>query len=216
MFSSRKIILIIILLVTMCITAYVIVVVIPTRLAEKSYEGARLIGADIAKIFSFTPEVTVKNTVVLQQQTPVLELATISQQFQHKYEWTNTWLGSTKKITITGGFQTKAGYDLKKRFSIQIDDDKAIIRLPNPQLLSIQAMDNVTFMDEHGVWNWVNMDDRAKAMNAFNADARQYAQQAKFVAQAKESMEKQLREIMKLHGKEVEIRYVDEVRIEKL
>ncbi|HTE34018.1 MAG TPA: DUF4230 domain-containing protein, partial [Chryseolinea sp.] len=106
--------------------------------------------------------------------------------------------------------------DLKKRFSIQIDDDKAIIRLPNPQLLSIQAMDNVTFMDEQGVWNWVNMDDRAKAMNAFNADARQYAQQAKFVAQAKDSMEKQLREIMKLHGKEVEIRYVDEVRIEKL
>lgn len=213
MFSSRKIILLIILLITVSISAYVVIVVIPSRLAEKSYEGAKQIGRDISKIFSVTPEITVNNTVVLQQQTPVMELATLSQKFQHQYEWTNTWLGSTKKIMITGGFEAKAGYDLHKRFSIDINDDKAIVTLPPPQLLSIQPMDNMTFKGENGVWNWVNMEDRTKAINAFTSDARKYSQQATFITQAQQAMEKQLREIMATHGKDVEIRYADEVRL---
>lgn len=214
MFSSRKIILLIILLITVSISAYIVIVVIPSRLAEKSYEGAKQIGRDISKIFSVTPEITVNNTVVLQQQTPIMELATLSQKFQHQYEWTNTWLGSTKKIMITGGFEAKAGYDLRKRFSIDINEDKAVVTLPPPQLLSIQSMDNMTFKDENGVWNWVNMEDRAKAINAFTLDARKYSQQATFITQAQQAMEKQLREIMATHGKEVEIRYADEVRLE--
>ncbi len=213
MFSSGRIILTIILLIAFSLTAYFIVVVIPSRLAEKTYDGARQIGRDIAKVFSITPKITVNNTVVLEQQTPILELATLSQQFQHSYEWTNRWMGSTKKITIHGGFVAKAGYDLKERFSIEINDVKAIVTLPAPQLLSIQGLDNMTFRDEHGVWNWINMEDRARAINAFNADARKFAQQGKYIGQAKESLEKQLRKILSSHGKEMEIRYVNRQRI---
>ncbi|MEJ1239184.1 DUF4230 domain-containing protein [Chryseolinea sp. T2] len=207
MFSNRKIVLLILLVVTATIGAYWIVVVIPTRLAEKTYEGAKQIGRDFAKVFSFTPEVTVNNTVVLLQQSPVLELATLSQKFEHHYDWTNTWLGSTKKIGIKGGFEAKVGFDLRKKFSIQINDDKAIVYLPPPQLLSIQPLDNVTFTDESGVWNWVSMEDRSKAMNAFTADARKYAAGAGFTDAARESMVKQLTEILASHGKTVEVRY---------
>jgi flagellar basal body-associated protein FliL len=62
MFGRAKLILIIILLITVCVTAYVLVVVIPTQLAQKSYEGARQIGHDISEAFQFTPEITVNNT----------------------------------------------------------------------------------------------------------------------------------------------------------
>ncbi len=213
MFSSRKIVLLIVLLITISIAAYVIIVVIPTRLAEKSYAGAKEIGRDISNLFSFTPEITVNNTVVLQQQTPILELATLSQKFHHKYEWTNTWLRSTKKITIEGGFEAKAGYDLHKRFAIDIQGDKAIITMPQPTLLSIQPMENMTFRDENGVWNWVNMDDRSKAVNAFNADARRFAMEGDFILQSRETLEKKLREILQGHGKTVEIQYEDTPRI---
>jgi hypothetical protein len=207
MFSNRKIVLIIILIITFTVAAYWIVVVIPGRLAEKTYEGAKQIGRDFARAFSFTPEVTVNNTVVLLQQSPVLELATVSQKFQHHYDWTNTWLGSTKKISIKGGFEAKVGFDLRKKFTIEINDDKAIVYLPPPELLSIQPLDDVTFRDESGVWNWVNMDDRSKAMNAFTGDARKYAARAGFVEAARESMVKQLTEILKSHGKTVEFRF---------
>ncbi len=207
MFSNRKIILIILLIITATTAAYWMVVVIPARLAEKSYEGAKQIGRDISKVFSVTPEITVNNTIVLEQQSPVMELATLSQTFRHQYDWTNTWMGSTKKITITGGFEAKAGFDLNKKFSIQITDDRAVVHLPAPQLLSIQPLDNVTFRDESGVWNWVSTDDRSKAMNAFTADARKYAMQAGFVEEARESMVKQLTQILAAHGKTVEIVY---------
>ncbi len=213
MFGNRKLILIIILLITLSITAYVIVVVVPSHLAERSYEGARQIGRDISKAFQFTPEITVNNTVVLQQQAPILELATLSQSFQHQYEWTNTRLGSTKKIKITGVFEAKAGFDLNKKFSIEINDDVATVTLPKPTLLSIESLQGVKFEDENGYWNWVNMDDRSKAMNAFTLDARRYAEQAQFVDDAQQFVEKKLTEILLLHGKQVEIRYVEGERI---
>ena len=167
MFGRAKLILIIILLFAVCVTAYVIVVVIPTQLAQRSYEGAKQIGHDISEAFQFTPEITVNNTVVLQQQTPILELATLSQNFRHEYEWTNTRLGSTKKINIKGSFEAKAGFDLNKRFALEITDDKALVFLPKPQLLSIESLNDTKFEDEDGYWNWVNMDDRSMAINAF-------------------------------------------------
>jgi len=207
MFSNKKIFLVIILLAMVSFTAYVIVVVIPARLAEKSYDGAKQIGRDIAKAFQFTPEITVNNTVVLQQQTPILELATIKQQFQHQYSWTNTWAGSTKKIDIQGVFESKAGFDLNKKFSIHINNDKAIVILPPPQVLSVELIGDIKFNDEHGVWNWVNEQDRAHAIEAFQRDARKFAAQANFIQQAKVTMEEKLRSILKSHGKEMAIRF---------
>jgi len=213
MFSNRKIILIIVLLITLSITAYVLIVYIPTKVAQRSYEGAKQIGRDFKEAFQFTPEVTVNNTVVLQQQTPILELATISQKFQHQYIWNSTWLKSTKKITVTGTFEAKAGFDLNQKFSIRINDDKAIVTLPHPQLLSIESLGDVKSEDENGLWNWVSPEDRSNAMNAFITDARRYAEQAEFVKQAQQSFEAKIKEIMKLHGKEVTIEYTDTEKI---
>jgi hypothetical protein len=209
MFRSNRITAIIILIIVACISAYIIAVVIPTTLARRSYEGAKQIGDDIRKAFQFTPEITINNTIVLQQQTSILELAVLSQTFKHEYEWMNTWVGSTKKIRITGTFDAKAGFDLQKKLSISINEDRAIVTLPQPQLLSIEPKGDLKFEDENGIWNWVNQDDRAKAVNAFNMDARKFAQQALFVSAAKAKAEEQLRKILKAHGKEVEFSYTE-------
>lgn len=215
MFSNRKIILFIILLITLSVSIYVVVVVVPAKVAKQTYEGAKKIGQDIRNAFQFTPEIIVNNTVILQQQVAVLELATVSQKFQHQYEWKNTWMGSTKKISIKGTFEAKAGFDLKKKFSIRINENKAVVTLPTPQILSVEPQADITFHDEQGVWNWVDATDRSKAVNAFQTDARTYAAQATFIEQAKLNMQEKLREIFKLHGKEVEIRFDGETFIEK-
>jgi hypothetical protein len=207
MFSSRKLILVIVLLFALSAAAYVIVVVIPTKLAERSYEGAKKIGRDISKAFQFTPQITVKSTVVLMQQTPILELATVSQKFQHQYDWTNTWLGSTKKIKISGTFEAKAGFNLKEKFSIDIIENRAFVTLPPAQILSVELIGDVKFQDEYGVWNWIDMEDRAKAVNSFQQDARKYAERAEFIQQAELNLTKELRQILALHGKEMEISF---------
>jgi hypothetical protein len=216
MFTNRKLFLITVFLIVLSLTAYLLLIYIPARVAQQTYDGAKQIGRDIADAFKITPEITVNNTVVLQQQTPILELATVSQKFRHHYDWTNTWLGSTKKINIQGTFEAKAGFDLNEKFSVDISADRAIVTLPQPKLLSLEPSGDVQFMDENGVWNWVDAADRSRAMNAFTRDARRYAQEGKFVAQAKTEMEKKLREIFLHHDMQVEFRYSGGQRLSPL
>jgi hypothetical protein len=210
MFSPRKIILLIILLITVSISAYVIVVVIPARLAAKSYEGAKQIGRDISQVFQFTPEIKINNTIVLQQQTPILELATVSQKFQHHYEWINTRLYSTKKISIAGTFEAKAGFDLQEKFIIDMNDNTATITIPHAEILSTELLGDVKFQDEHGVWNWIDHEDREAALDAFQHDARKYAAEAEFIEQAEVNIERDLRQILESHGKKMVIQFNDE------
>ncbi|HNV30577.1 MAG TPA: DUF4230 domain-containing protein [Cyclobacteriaceae bacterium] len=204
---SRNLKLLIGLIIVATIAFYVMLVIIPTQLAERGYEAARTLGEDFKKAFQFTPEITVNNTVVLNQQAPILELAVLTQNFEHRYTWTNTWLNSTKQIFISGTFEAKAGFDLNQKFSIVLNDDKAIVNLPEPQILSIESKGDITYRDENGIWNWINTDDRTKATNAFIQDARTYATHAEFVKDAKEHMEKRLRSLLQPYAKEVVIEY---------
>jgi hypothetical protein len=107
---SRNLKLLIAFIIAATLGAYVLLVVVPTQLAKRSYEAAKALGEDFKNAFQFTPEITVNNTIVLNQQTPVLELAVLSQNFEHRYTWTNTWLKSTKQIFIAGTFQAKSGF----------------------------------------------------------------------------------------------------------
>lgn len=204
---SRNLKLIIALLIAGTIASYVILVVIPTQLAERGYQAAKTLGEDFKKAFQFTPEITVNNTVVLNQQTPVLEMAVLAQNFEHRYSWTNTWLNSTKQIFISGTFEAKAGFDLNQKFSITLKDDQAIVKLPEPQILSVESNGDITYRDENGVWNWINEDDRTRATNAFIKDARKYASQARFVQDAKEQIEKRLQVLLQSYAKEVAVEY---------
>ncbi len=204
---SRNLKLIIVLLVVGTMASYILLVVIPTKMVERSYQAARTLGEDFKKAFQFTPEITVNNTVVLNQQTPILEMAVLAQNFEHRYSWTNTWLNSTKQIFISGTFEAKAGFDLNQKFLIELKDDKAIVKLPEPEILSVESQGDITYRDENGVWNWINTDDRTRATNAFIKDARTYASQAEFVKDAKEQMEKRLRLLLQPYAKEVVIEY---------
>lgn len=209
---SRNLKLLIAFVLVGTLAVYVVFVTIPTQLTRRSYEAAKMLGEDFRKAFQFTPEITVEQTVVLNQQTPVLELAVLAQNFEHRFIWTNTWLNSTKQIFITGTFQAKAGFDLHKKFSIRLTDDKAYVTLPEPVLLSIESRGDITYRDENGIWNWVDTDDRTNATNAFIKDARKFAAQAAFVKDAQTKMEGQVKELLKPYAKEVIIQYSQELK----
>jgi len=215
MHTNRRIILLIFLVVTCTLAGYIFMVVIPSRLAEKSYAGAKQIGEDLRKAFQITPEITVNNTVVLQQQTPVMELATVTQKFRHEYVWENQWAGSTKKITIKGTFVAKAGFDLNKKFRVDITGSQAVVTLPPPQLLSLTSQGDVTFEDENGLWNWIDTNDRTRAMNAFLEDARRFGETADFVADAQKTFESRVGEIFQSHGKTATVLYTNTASLSK-
>jgi hypothetical protein len=204
---SRNLKLLIALTVAGTIGAYILLVTIPARFARNTYEGAKTLGEDFRRMFQFTPEIKVNNTIVLNQQSPVLELSVVRQNFEHRYVWVNSWLGSTKKIFISGTFDAKAGFDLEKKFSITLLDGKAIVLLPEPVILSVESKGDIEYRDEHGIWNWVNMEDRTRATNAFITDARRYADQARFVQDAKRNMEEKLKLLLKPYAEEIAVRY---------
>ncbi|MBX2960938.1 MAG: DUF4230 domain-containing protein [Cyclobacteriaceae bacterium] len=196
---ARYLKLAIVFIIVASLAAYVLLVIIP----RQSYDTAKAIGKDFNDAFKFTPEVKVRNTIVLRQQTPILELASLNQNFQHRYSWKNSWMGSTKQIEITGSFEAKCGFDLQQKFSIVLEKNKAIVYLPEPKILSLEPQMDFTFKDEAGYWNWVNNDDRTNAMNAFITDARRYAEGSDFLYDTKKVTEDKLRDLLKT--------YVDEV-----
>jgi hypothetical protein len=204
---SRNLKLLIALIVIATIAAYVVLVFIPTQMAKRSYEAAKEVGEEIRKVFQFTPEIRVNNTIVLNQQTSLFELAVLEQSFEHRYVWESSWLGSTKKIFISGTFQAKAGFDLHKKFSIVLRDEKAYVTLPAPQALSVESRGDIVYRDEQGIWNWVDLDDRTRATNAFIRDARRYAGQAKFVGDARQEIERRLKTLLAPYVEEVVIEY---------
>lgn len=209
---NRRIVLLITFLIILPVSAYILVVVIPARFARQSYEGAQTLARDIRDAFRFSPEISVDNTVILQEQHDILELALTSQQFRHEYVWVNTWMGSTKRITITGTFEAKAGFDLDEKFSIDLRDDKAYVTLPRATLLSITPRHDMVFRDENGIWNWVDASDRSRAINAFTRDAERITRSARWISQAEEALEKRLTEILKQHGKEPVFLYEESVQ----
>lgn len=205
--------LLIALLLTAIIAAYIILVTIPTQLAKRSYEGAQTIGQAFREAFQFTPEVRVENTVVLNQQTPVLELSVLSQNFEHRYVWQNSWAGSTKKIFISGTFKVKVGFDLREKVSVSLQDDKAIVTLPQPETLSVESRGDIEYRDENGIWNWVDLEDRTRATNAFIRHARSYAEQATFIGDAKQEIEDKLKDVLEPYAAEVIVQYSTPVKL---
>jgi hypothetical protein len=204
---SRNLKLLIVLIIVATIAGYVLLVAIPTEMARRSYQGAKALGEDIRDAFQFTPEIKVNNTIVLHQQTSVFEMSVLQQNFEHRYVWENSWLGSTKKIFITGSFSAKVGFDLHKQFSIRLVANKAYVTLPPPRTLSLESQGDITYRDEQGIWNWVSVDDRTRATNAFIHDARKYADRAAFVEDSKVEIEKRLAALIKPYAEEVVVSY---------
>ena len=64
---ARYLKLAIVFIIVASLAAYVLLVII-----RQSYDTAKAIGKDFNDAFKFTPEVKVRNTIVLRQQTPYL------------------------------------------------------------------------------------------------------------------------------------------------
>ncbi len=212
---SRNLKLLIALVIVATVALYVVFVTIPSELARRSYDGARALGEDIRKAMQFTPEVRVNNTIVVNQQTTAFELSVLRQNFQHRYTWENSWLGSTKKIFIEGTFNAAVGFDLHEKFSITLRDGKAHVVLAEPRILSVESSGDISYRDEQGVWNWVNTNDRTRATNAFIVDARRHAERAAFVNDANREMEKRLRDLLAPYADEVEVTFDPSVRLDQ-
>ncbi|MBX2991287.1 MAG: DUF4230 domain-containing protein [Bacteroidetes bacterium] len=184
------------------IAAYIVFVRIPTDLATNVANG-------IKEAFNFTPRVQINETVVIEQNTPILEIATVARDMMVEYSWSHQWLGSTKTIALRGTFTAKAGFDLHEPFTItirkyplRVDAD-----MPAPKLLSVEMNSYKIILDENGWWNRISDADRETAVQELHRIAREKAQNSGMLAEARSTIEQRIKEIVERNGAMVEFKY---------
>lgn len=178
-------------------------------IVKTTSEVARSLARDISSTFNFTPQVKIEETVVVEQNTPIAELATVEREMMVEYSWSHQWLGSTKTIRLRGAFTAKAGFDLTRPFSIIISDSPLRVkaRMPPAELLSLQMNTYEVLEDESGWWNRISDDDRENAVRELQRVARAKAETSGILLDARTSIEQRIREIVERNGAAVEFDY---------
>ncbi|MEO5718575.1 MAG: DUF4230 domain-containing protein [Chthoniobacterales bacterium] len=138
------------------------------------------------------PKVTVNDRVYLEQTTTVAELAVLARRVQVEHEMLHTWAGSTKRIKLHGTYLIKAGFDLKKKFTVKIQPNEIVIELPHAQLLSVEQEQVEVQTLENGLWNRISPDDVQSQLAALPAQAR--AKAGDLPAAAEQTFTRQLLE----------------------
>lgn len=180
---------------------YVPLVKLPSDLAESTAEGFR-------RVFNLTPRVMIEETVVIEQNTPILEVAVSSRAILVEHAWSHTWLGSTKRIRLRGTFTAKAGFDLRRPFRVQIDRSPLSVEaeLPPAELLSLEMDSYAILEDENGWWNRIADIDREEAVRTLYRVARDKALASGLTEEAESSATTRLRELLERNGAPVTIR----------
>lgn len=170
---------------------------------------ARSVASGIASAFNFTPQVRVEETVVIEQNAPIAELATVAREMMVEHAWSHQWLGSTKTIRLRGTFTVKAGFDLTQPFRITLRELPLRVEavMPSPKILSIQMNSYDILQDESGWWNRISDADREHAVQELQRTARNKAETSGLLLDARASIEQRLREIVERNGAMIEFAY---------
>ena len=177
--------------------------------AGKTAQGAIEL---VKQVLNITPEVTITTYVTRQKTADIFELASISKEFPVDYHYESTQLGSTKRLDLVGQYVVKAGFDLRERFSIQVDEASHRVRadFPPAKILSVEQKGYKVTRDEDGWWNRLTQRDQEGAVNNMHARARAAALEMQVCEEAKAALRRQLLELAKKSGQEWEIRFRDE------
>jgi hypothetical protein len=176
-------------------------------------DAGEKIAEGVAAAFDFTPRVTTKNTIIYEEKAAILEVAVYSQRIIYDYEYTNTWLGSTKELMLKGVYLAKYGFNLKKQnFTINITEDKSApqggynltFNMPQPILLSLETETYRVIRDRDGWWNKIKEEDREDAVNFMLKGAKEKALTDDYRDRVKSALEEQLQLITA--GLQLEIR----------
>jgi len=174
----------------------------PARVVESTGEAARnaalrAAGA-IQQVFQVAPQIQVQSKVIQLQTAPILELALIERDFHLTNIWKGQWLRSEKELKVSGSYTAKAGFDLEKRFEVEVNesDRQVYLYLPAPELLSVDLSDNLELEGKSGLWNRITDVDRNLVMNDFRRGAEAQALASDLVAETRKEAEKRLRQAL--------------------
>jgi hypothetical protein len=184
-----------------------------TNATERAVDHVR---EAFASILQVQPKITINERVVQTQTAPIAELAVVTREEsatlgfdEHKEIWSYEIPLTEKKITVSGVYRLKAGYDLHEPFSVAIDPSTHVIRatMPPATILSVEQVGDLTFQGEDSVLNRLSDDERTKAVNALADLARQTAASSTLRHDADDQVGQRLKELLAHNGEKIEIQW---------
>jgi len=150
------------------------------------------------EVLQLTPRISVNNQVIVNQTSPIAELAVVSKEFLCQTRYTHTWLRSEKSIDLKATFRIKAGFDLREpvQVTIQGRPPKAHVLLPQPKILSCEVISEGIVDRSSGAWNWLGPEDHQAALEKITKEARKQADRSSLGDDAKAEIERKLRGLL--------------------
>jgi Protein of unknown function (DUF4230) len=164
------------------------------------------------------PEVTVNQRVVLTQTAPIAELAVVTKEElvtlglnEHLEVLTLQIPLTEKKLTVEAAYRIKAGFDLRKPFSVEIDRATHALhaRLPHAEILSVEQIGDLAYHGEDALLNRVTDEERTQILANLNAAARDAAEKSTLKTDAEQQVTQRLQEIMTHNGQSLPIEWSD-------
>jgi len=157
---------------------------------------------------NFTPRVVRDTEVLVQESTPSLELATATRRLSVEMNYTNTWLGSEKSLSVRGTFVAKGGFNLRQHCELRVmpKEKKLVAIFPNPEVLSVELVSHEIIKSEDGLWNRLRPEDQKTVLDALYSAARRRAAST-VLREARKELEKVVGEAAGRSGTTVEFRY---------
>jgi len=168
----------------------------PARTARQSTAELERLCKDVSTAFvdiaHLQPRITINDRVYMEQTTPVSELVVLSRRIEVEHELVHTWAGSSKRVKLHGTFIAKAGFDLRKGLSIDIQPNEIVVQVPPAQILGVeqQRVDVLAF--ENGLWNRISGQDVQSEFSVLPDLARKKAAESELSAEAEETLREQL------------------------
>jgi hypothetical protein len=170
------------------------------------------------EVLRVQPQVTVNQRVVLTQTAPIAELAVVTKEelvtlgFNEHLEVLSLQIPLTeKKLTAEATYRLKAGFDLRKPFSVEIDPVTHVLHaaMPHAEILSVEQIGNLIFHGEDALLNRITDDDRAQILSDLNAAAHDAAEKSGLKTEAEQQVAQRLNEIMNHNGQSLQIEWND-------
>ncbi len=183
------------ILVVLIIAAVVITIFL--RMETWPARTVRDLRAAFIDVAHLQPKITIKNRVYLEQTAQTAELATVVRKTEVEHEFMHTWAGSTKRVQLHGTFLVKAGFDLRKDFSVDVRPNEIDVRLPAAQILGVEEQKVDVLAYENGYWNRISAEDIENELHVLPQLAREKAAQANLTGEAERTLKEQLEQKIK-------------------
>jgi len=169
-----------------------------------------------SKVLNVQPQVTVNQRVVLTQTAPIAELAVVTKEeaisidYTAHYEVLSMHVPLTeKKISAQAVYRIKAGFDLQKPFSVEIDPVTHAVsaEMPPAQLLSVEQVGEIVYSGFDATFNRVTDEERTEILASLNAAAHEAAEKSTLKADAEAQVTQRLKEIINQNGRSITIKW---------